>query len=85
MLNYALSLGVGLGVGVAYGLLGVRSPAPPIIALLGLLGMLAGESVVSWVKGHPDVIGMACHLKSFAIAERAPLRADPPAQARQDA
>ena len=29
---------VGLGVGVIYGLIRVKSPAPPIIALLGLLG-----------------------------------------------
>ena len=38
-----LSFVVGLGVGVLYGLLRVKSPAPPIIALLGLLGMVLGE------------------------------------------
>lgn len=43
---YFVSAVVGLAVGVAYGLLGVRSPAPPIVALLGLLGMLAGEQLV---------------------------------------
>ena len=43
---YAVSLAAGLAVGVAYGLVGVRSPAPPIVALLGLLGMLAGEQLV---------------------------------------
>lgn len=47
---YALSLAVGVGVGVIYGLLQVRSPAPPVIALLGLLGMLAGEQVVASVR-----------------------------------
>ena len=40
---YLLSLGLGLLVGVGYALLGVRSPAPPIVALVGLLGMVAGE------------------------------------------
>jgi xanthosine utilization system XapX-like protein len=30
----------------------VRSPAPPAIALLGLLGMLAGEQAVSLVGSH---------------------------------
>lgn len=40
---YLLSLATGVLVGAIYGLLGVRSPAPPVIALLGLLGMLAGE------------------------------------------
>jgi XapX domain-containing protein len=43
MTNYFVSLLVGLAVGVAYGLVHVRSPAPPAIALLGLRGMLAGE------------------------------------------
>jgi XapX domain-containing protein len=40
-----LSLVVGLGVGVLYGLLRVKSPAPPIVALLGLLGMVLGEQL----------------------------------------
>ena len=38
-----LSFVVGLGVGVLYGLIRVKSPAPPIVALLGLLGMVLGE------------------------------------------
>jgi XapX domain-containing protein len=38
-----LSFIVGLGVGVLYGLIRVKSPAPPIVALLGLLGMVLGE------------------------------------------
>jgi XapX domain-containing protein len=50
MKPYLLSLGVGLLVGVIYSLLNVRSPAPPVIALLGLLGMLAGEQIVPLVK-----------------------------------
>ena len=49
---FLLSLGVGVLVGVVYGLLNVRSPAPPIVALLGLLGMLAGEQVVQVGKRH---------------------------------
>jgi XapX domain-containing protein len=53
---YVLSLFVGLAVGIAYGFLGVRSPAPPVIALLGLLGMLAGETLVSYLRGHADVM-----------------------------
>lgn len=47
---YLLSLGAGLLVGVIYGLLNVRSPAPPVIALVGLLGILLGEQVVPVVK-----------------------------------
>ncbi len=66
-MTYVLSLAVGLLVGVAYGLLGVRSPAPPIIALLGLLGMLAGEAAVQYWRGHPDVIATLFHTKSFGL------------------
>jgi XapX domain-containing protein len=43
---FLISLVVGLGVGALYALLGVRSPAPPAIALLGLLGIVLGEYVV---------------------------------------
>lgn len=41
--NCLLSFGVGLLAGVLYWLMGVRSPAPPWISLVGLLGILAGE------------------------------------------
>jgi XapX domain-containing protein len=47
---YLLSLAAGLLVGAIYGLLGVRSPAPPAIALVGLLGILLGEQVVPVVQ-----------------------------------
>jgi XapX domain-containing protein len=45
-----LSFVVGLGVGVLYGLIRVKSPAPPIVALLGLLGMVFGEQFGIWVQ-----------------------------------
>jgi XapX domain-containing protein len=43
---YLASLGAGLLVGVVYSLINVRSPAPPVVALIGLLGMLAGEQII---------------------------------------
>lgn len=43
---YILSLGAGLLVGIIYSLLNVRSPAPPLVALIGLLGILVGEQVI---------------------------------------
>ena len=43
---YLISLGAGLLVGIIYSLINVRSPAPPLVALVGLLGMLAGEQVI---------------------------------------
>jgi XapX domain-containing protein len=49
MKTMVISFVVGLVVGVAYGLIRVKSPAPPIIALLGLLGMVLGEQGGSWL------------------------------------
>ena len=43
---YIFSLGAGVLIGVIYSLLTVRSPAPPLVALIGLLGMLVGEQVI---------------------------------------
>lgn len=50
MKPYLLSIAAGLLVGIVYSLLGVRSPAPPMIALIGLLGILLGEQVVPLAK-----------------------------------
>lgn len=47
---YLVSLGAGLLAGLLYSLLGVRSPAPPTIALIGLLGILIGEQAVPVAK-----------------------------------
>ena len=44
-----ISFVVGLGVGIMYGLIRVKSPAPPIVALLGLLGMVLGEQFGVWI------------------------------------
>jgi len=46
MKTYLISLGAGLLVGIIYSLLHVRSPAPPAVALIGLLGILLGEQVI---------------------------------------
>lgn len=69
---YLVSLGVGLAVGLIYGLLNVRSPAPPVIALIGLLGMLIGEQIVPLVR---------------AAVHRAPdpiVKSEPPARAAEN-
>lgn len=73
---YLISAAVGVVVGILYGVLNVRSPAPPVVALVGLLGILLGEQVpplirhvlsdvpasVSWLKQiKPHVFG---HLPS---------------------
>lgn len=51
MRAYVISAGAGLLVGIIYSLINVRSPAPPIVALIGLLGMLVGEQLPPLVKG----------------------------------
>jgi XapX domain-containing protein len=72
---YVLSVSAGVLMGIIYGLVGVKSPAPPLIALCGLLGMLVGEQVVpvarrvlrgmpvtsSWLAGEcvPHITGVA--------------------------
>ena len=52
MLGYLVSLLMGLAVGAAYGLVQVRSPAPPMIALVGLFGMVLGQQAVDLAKRH---------------------------------
>lgn len=51
-MGYLISLGVGFGVGLLYWLLKVQSPAPPLIALAGLLGMVLGEHAIPVVKAQ---------------------------------
>lgn len=52
MKNYLFSFGVGLGVGVLYYLLKVRSPAPPLVALAGLLGIVLGEQLLPFITAQ---------------------------------
>lgn len=54
MKAYIISLGAGLIVGIVYSLLGVRSPAPPVIALIGLAGILVGEQLIPIGKRLAD-------------------------------
>jgi XapX domain-containing protein len=50
MKAYLLSLAIGILVGVLYSLAGVKSPAPPVIALVGLFGILGGEQLIPWIR-----------------------------------
>ena len=70
MKPYLASLAVGLLVGIIYALLRVRSPAPPVVALIGLLGILAGEQIPSLVQPA---------LKAASALWHADDRAGPPA------
>jgi XapX domain-containing protein len=60
---YLLSLAAGVLVGVIYSILNVRSPAPPLVALAGLLGILVGEQIIPVSKqmlSGSSFLG-ACH------------------------
>ncbi len=52
MSGYLVSLLMGLAVGVIYSLVQVQSPAPPMIALVGLFGMVLGQQAVDMTKRH---------------------------------
>ncbi len=43
---YIVALAAGIAVGFFYGCLGVRSPAPPVVALVGLFGISIGEQIL---------------------------------------
>jgi XapX domain-containing protein len=84
---YLVSFGAGLLVGVVYSLLDVRSPAPPVIALIGLLGILLGEQIIP--VGRQMITGssigtawqqMRCGQHVFGGLPGG--HADPPAQTR---
>lgn len=55
---YAASLGAGLLVGIVYGVIQVRSPAPPVVALVGLFGILLGEQIVPVARRLIEGCGM---------------------------
>lgn len=84
MKPYLLSLGVGVLVGAIYSLLGVRSPAPPAIALLGLLGMLLGEQAVPIAKRLTTRAAVVADLETPERAGRSP-DARAPANTPEDA
>ena len=48
-MSYLISIVIGIAVGLLYGALDFRSPAPPAVALVGLTGMLLGEKI--WPMG----------------------------------
>lgn len=82
MKAYIISLGAGLLVGILYSLLGVRSPAPPVIALVGLAGILLGEQLIPVAKrlaAHTELARVVKH----DCADHVP--GDLPTNARRDA
>ncbi len=72
---YILSCAVGLLVGVIYGVLDVKSPAPPVVALIGLLGMLGGEQIGQRIAGRHLSMPVT---KEATVHERSTTGAKPP-------
>ncbi|MEC3912404.1 DUF1427 family protein [Sphingobium sp. CR2-8] len=67
MKAYILSLGAGLIVGLVYSLMGVRSPAPPVIALVGLAGILLGEQLIPVAKRFASLPELARFVRQDGV------------------
>jgi len=88
MRAHLVSLGAGLLVGIIYSLINVRSPAPPVVALVGLLGILVGEQIPPMVRSlwqkEPVVQSWLGQVKPHMFGHlpkgRAPGAAPPPAE-----
>jgi XapX domain-containing protein len=78
MKTLLMSFAVGLLVGVVYGVIRVKSPAPPIVALLGLLGMVLGEQAGGLLRTKPHTKNVQSGNVSSAhiVAERPPMNTD---------
>ena len=57
MKSFLISFILGAVVGVLYAVLKVRSPAPPLVALAGLLGMVLGEG--AWARAVALISALA--------------------------
>ena len=84
MKAYILSLLAGLLVGLFYSLAHIRSPAPPVVALVGLFGILIGEQLIPigrniWLK-EPLLVSWVQHIKPHVFGHlpqgKSPLPAD---------
>ncbi|MGW2964773.1 DUF1427 family protein [Streptomyces sp. NPDC001220] len=53
----ALSFAAGLLIGAVYWAMDIRSPAPPLLGLTGLVGIVAGERTASAVRSRLDGTG----------------------------
>jgi XapX domain-containing protein len=51
-MSYLISLGAGIVVGLLYYFSRVQSPAPPLVALAGLLGIVIGEHAIPFVQAQ---------------------------------
>jgi XapX domain-containing protein len=75
MKSLFISFAAGLFFGFLYGLIRVKSPAPPIVALLGLLGMVIGEqfgnSVITKKANAADAVSICAGGKCWSMPPNA--------------
>jgi len=78
--TYSVSLAAGVLAGLLYAVLDVSSPAPPVIALLGLFGMQVGEHLLPLckrlIKRQPVNLHWFCHDYSHKIGDTPPPSGD---------
>jgi XapX domain-containing protein len=79
IMSYAISLVAGLVVGLLYYFARVQSPAPPLVALVGLLGIVIGEHAIPVVQAQflaPSVRAESAASPGSAANTSAPKQAD---------
>ncbi|MAM38294.1 MAG: XapX domain-containing protein [Erythrobacter sp.] len=67
MKPHRISLAV--GVGILFSLMDVRSPEPPAVALIGLLGMLIGEQAGTGARGWLRSAGASGTMQSSLVGK----------------
>ncbi|MED4586720.1 XapX domain-containing protein [Brevibacillus choshinensis] len=50
MWSILVALGTGIVIGVVFQSLRIPSPAPPMLGLIGLIGMFLGQRLIPWIK-----------------------------------
>ena len=81
-MTYVVSLLLGFAVGVTYALVKVPPPAPPVVALIGLLEMLGGENATTWARGklearhRTSMAPIVSKIEAAAIEQRPACRRD---------
>ena len=72
-----ISLGAGVLIGLVYALLKVQSPAPPAVALVGLLGMIVGSTLGGQLFHRDDAAQLPATGQSQVAAEPRPASHSP--------
>ncbi|ORM68895.1 DUF1427 family protein [Pantoea rwandensis] len=72
-----ISLGAGALIGLIYSLLKVRSPAPPAVALVGLLGMVIGSTLGGKLLYNEVSARISSHGQTQSVAVQQPASPQP--------